>query len=89
MTIWYSVKLKKKFDKYQILNRANELYVQYRKNEKKIIVWDGYLDFEYLSIDEAITHLKSERDSSGKPIKIQTEELDMKWFKCIYQNNTK
>jgi len=57
--------------------------------EESFIVWDGYLDFEYLTLDEAITHLKAERGIDNKPIKLQKEELEIKWFKCIYQNNDK
>ncbi len=89
MTTWFPVKLKKQFSKFEALNRAVNLYVRFKDEDEKFIVWDGYLDYEYISVDDAITHLQSIRDKDGKPVKIQTEELDLQWFKCIYQNNDK
>jgi len=89
MTTWFPVKLKKQFTNFEALNRAVNLYVRFKEEDEKFIVWDGYLDYEYISVDDAITHLQSERDNEGKPVKIQTEELDLQWFKCIYQNNDK
>lgn len=89
MTTWFPVRLKKQFPKFEELNRAANLFVRFKEADEKFVIWDGYFDFEYLTVDEAITHLESIRNDQGKPIKIQTEQLDLQWFKCIYQHNTK
>lgn len=86
-TIWFPVKLIKQFDSYKVLNNAVNLYVKITENG--FTIWDGYFDFEHLTIEEAITHLQAIRDSNNKPIKIDSDALELKWFKCIYQNNNK
>lgn len=98
MKIWYLVKIKKSFPKIERFVNSPNLFVKINTDvdDDELInftLWnggiDGSIDFETLSLHEAIDHLDSLKDNKGKRLKIQDETLDLKWFKCIYANNTK
>jgi len=90
MNIWYPVRIKKDLPKLKKLINAVNLYVKVSHDEDEICftIWNGFSDsmddFENLTLDEAIDNLESIKDKYGKAIKIESKELDLEWFKCIY-----
>lgn len=98
---WYLIKIKKDLPKLDKFKYSTNLFVKLSSEDEienvTFTVWnggiDGIKDFEHLNLNEAIDHLESVKDNKGKALKIEDENLDLKWFQCIhpdwkYRNRT-